>query len=104
MIKGQDIVVLAALMDSLRQKDTYAELGAHVCLSASETHAAVNRLIYAALITADHRALKRNAMRGNLPAYEFLLKQIGQHPDQAQDVSDEETGVIILPPILEGKS
>ena len=62
MIKGQDIVVLAALMDSLRQKDTYAELGAHVCLSASETHAAVNRLIDAALITADHRALKRNAL------------------------------------------
>jgi hypothetical protein len=45
-------------------------------------------------------ALKRNAMRGNLPSYEFLLKQIGQHPDQAQDVSDDETGVIILPPIL----
>lgn len=27
-------------------------------------------------------ALKRSAKRGNLPAYEFLLKQIGQHPDQ----------------------
>lgn len=26
--------------------------------------------------------LKRNAMRGNLPAYEFLLKMIGQHPEQ----------------------
>lgn len=29
-----------------------------------------------------NNALKRNAMRGNLPAYEFLLKMMGQHPDQ----------------------
>ena len=26
--------------------------------------------------------LVRNAMRGNLPAYEFLLKMLGQHPEQ----------------------
>lgn len=26
--------------------------------------------------------LKRNAMRGNLPHYEFLLKMLGQHPEQ----------------------
>ena len=30
------------------------------------------------------KALKRNAMRGNLPALEFLLKIEGQHPDQEQ--------------------
>lgn len=29
------------------------------------------------------KALKRNAMRGNLPCFEFLLKMIDQHPDQA---------------------
>ena len=28
--------------------------------------------------------LKRNAMRGNLAALEFLLKVEGQHPDQEQ--------------------
>lgn len=28
------------------------------------------------------KALKRNAMRGNLPSMEFLLKMMGQHPDQ----------------------
>lgn len=28
------------------------------------------------------KALKRNAMRGNLPSMEFLLKMVGQHPDQ----------------------
>ncbi len=29
-------------------------------------------------------ALKRNASRGNLPAFEFVLKMIGEHPDQLQ--------------------
>lgn len=42
------------------------------------------------LTTAEQKAmndaLKRNAMRGNLPAYEFLLKMIGQHPDQDSNV------------------
>lgn len=35
------------------------------------------------------KALKRNAMRGNLPCMEFLLKMMGQHPDQggAEDKS-----------------
>ena len=28
------------------------------------------------------KALKRNAMRGNLAALEFILKMEGQHPDQ----------------------
>lgn len=46
------------------------------------------------------KALKRNAMRGNLPCMEFLLKMLGQHPDQKQAVSDEETGVILLPPVM----
>lgn len=46
------------------------------------------------------KALKRNAMRGNLAAYEFFLKQIGQHPDQLnKNDSDDtaETGVVIIP-------
>lgn len=30
------------------------------------------------------KALKRNAMRGNLPSLEFLLKLCNQHPDQDQ--------------------
>lgn len=46
------------------------------------------------------KALKRNAMRGNLPSMEFLLKMMGQHPDQKQAVSDEETGVILMPPVM----
>ena len=79
MIKGQDIVVLAALMDSRRQNDTYAELGVRVCLSASETHAAVNRLLNAVLITASRRALWRNAMEFLVHGirYTFPLRSAG---------------------------
>ena len=32
------------------------------------------------------KALKRNAMRGNLPSMEFLLKMMGQHPDQSDQI------------------
>lgn len=35
------------------------------------------------------KALKRNAMRGNLPSMEFLLKMVGQHPDQGDQMSHE---------------
>lgn len=38
------------------------------------------------------KALKRNAQRGNLSSLEFLLKMIGQHPDQN---SSEESNLII---------
>lgn len=35
------------------------------------------------------KALKRNAMRGNLPSMEFLLKMLGQHPDQGDQVNSD---------------
>lgn len=41
------------------------------------------------------RALKRNAMRGNLPSMEFLLKMVGQHPDQQSDGVDESVRITI---------
>jgi hypothetical protein len=34
------------------------------------------------------RSLKRNAQRGNLPSFEFLLKMIGEHPDQQNEGND----------------
>ena len=34
------------------------------------------------------KALKRNAMRGNLPALEFLLSMVGEHPDQDKGNTD----------------
>lgn len=37
------------------------------------------------------KALKRNAMRGNLPSMEFLLKMMGQHPDQGDQMNSNIT-------------
>lgn len=37
------------------------------------------------------KALKRNAMRGNLASLEFLLKMEGQHPDQGATVDQSIT-------------
>ena len=39
-------------------------------------------------------ALKRNAERGNLPAFEFLLKMLGEHPDQGNSTESNITIVI----------
>ena len=61
MLKGQDIVVLAALMGDGGDGESYLELGRRVCLSASETHAAVRRLQASALLTSDRRLLRHNA-------------------------------------------
>lgn len=41
------------------------------------------------------KALKRNAMRGNLPSMEFLLKMMGQHPDQTADDGNKEKTLIM---------
>ena len=43
------------------------------------------------------RSLKRNAQRGNLPSLEFLLKMIGEHPDQlaAEDSKDSTIKIIM---------
>ena len=45
MLKGQDIVILAAIMADQRQGESYAELAERACLSASEAHAAVRRML-----------------------------------------------------------
>ena len=62
MLKGQDIVVLTAIMDGRRQGESYAQLGTRACLSASETHAAVKRLQDASLIGPNWHVLKRNVL------------------------------------------
>ena len=53
MLKGQDIVVLAALMGDGGDGESYLELGRRVCLSDSEKHAAVRRLQTSSLLTSD---------------------------------------------------
>ena len=69
MLKGQDIVILAAIMDGRRQGESYAELSERACLSVSEAHAAVRRLREASLIGENRRVVKRNAV-------EFLVHGI----------------------------
>ena len=60
MIKGQDIVVLAALMDKKAQGLSYAGLADAVCLSVAETHAAVKRLQEATLLNGERSPVRRN--------------------------------------------
>lgn len=73
MLKGQDVVVLAALMDKRGEAESYQELGRRVCLSASETHAVVKRLQTAALLTSDCRVLKRNAIEFLVHGLRYLF-------------------------------
>lgn len=80
MLKGQDIVVLAALMDESRLDRSYADLGKRACLSASETHAAVRRLQESSLINLNKRVLKGNAKEFLTHGlrYAFPLKSAGK--------------------------
>ena len=67
------------------------ELGSKGGKAAAASKKAMNTLKQALIdgLTAEEqeimlKALKLNAMRGNLAALEFLLKVEGQHPDQEQ--------------------
>ena len=60
MIKGQDVVVLAALLENGAEELPYAELGKVARLSVSETHAAVKRLQEAVLLNANRVPVRRN--------------------------------------------
>ena len=79
MLKGQDIVVLAALMDGANPTETYAALGKRVHLSAAETHATVRRLEESSLLGAARRILRRNALEFLVHGirYAFPLRPVG---------------------------
>lgn len=62
MIKGQDMVVLAALMTDGAEVLPYAQLAKLSRLSVSETYGAVQRLQNAALIDGKNRVRARNAV------------------------------------------
>ena len=66
MIKGQDIVVLAVLLERGAEELTFAELGKAAQVSASEAHAAVGRLQAASLVNSE-----RKPVRGHVR--EFLV-------------------------------
>lgn len=73
MIKGQDVLVLAALMPAAPEIVRYATIADRAKLSLSETHAAVNRLQKASLVDANRRVIRRNATEYLVHAlkYEF---------------------------------
>ena len=79
MIKGQDIVVLAKLMDKNAWELTYAELGEATRISASEAHSAIRRLQEASLVNSERHLMKRNVREFLFHAlrYFFPLKYAG---------------------------
>ena len=80
MIKGQDIVVLAALLENGAEKLAYAELGKVARLSASETFAAVKRLQESVLLNANRVPVRRNVGEFLVHAlrYAFPLRPTGK--------------------------
>ena len=79
MIKGQDIVVLAQLMNRDAGALTYAELGKAAKISASEAHSSMRRLQEASLVNSERRVIKRNVREFLFHAlrYFFPLKYSG---------------------------
>ncbi len=78
MIKGQDIVVLAALM-SAKGTSPYLALADKSQLSVSEAHASIKRLQAASLVNAERHLIKRNVEEFLLHAlkYTFPLRMSG---------------------------
>ena len=76
MIKGQDIVVLAALMGGDEHPRSYAPLAKRTKLSVSETHAAVKRLQDAMLVDEDRRLRKRNAVEFLTHAIRYVFPPV----------------------------
>ena len=76
MIKGQDVLVLAALMHEKVEMPRFADVADRAKLSISETHAAVKRLQSASLIDSNRRAIRRNVSEFLIHAlkYEFPIK------------------------------
>jgi hypothetical protein len=65
-MKPQDVVVALGLAAAPDDKVTYPALAASLGLSASETHAAVARLMEAGLVNPERKAIRQNLL-------EFLL-------------------------------
>lgn len=73
MIKGQDIVVLAALMGGGSSDASYAALAERAKLSVSETHAAVRRLQGVSLVDDARRVRRRNALEFLVHGLRYLF-------------------------------
>ena len=109
MLKGQDIVVLAVLMEKGLESASYSRLAKSACISISETYGAIKRLRIAGLLSASHGLLRRN-VREFLECglrYVFPLRPAGgiargQPTLYAAPVAASEFAASGLPPVWEG--
>lgn len=97
MIKGQDVIVLAALMPEVSEVPRYADVAARAKLSLSETHAAVKRLQEAALVDSRRHVNRRNASEFLIHALKYAfppkvtrIVSIGTPTSYAAPVAAEE--------------
>ena len=109
MLKGQDIVVLAVLMEKGLEAASYSRLAKSACLSVSETYGAIKRLRVAGLLSESHGLLRRN-VREFLKCglrYVFPLRPSGgiargRPTSYAAPVAASEFAASGLPPVWEG--
>ena len=111
MIKGQDIVVLAVLMEKGAERLAYAELGKAARVSASEAHAAVKRLQEALLLNSERCPVKGHVEEFLIHGlrYSFPLKASGKMTkgmptSYAAPVAAEAFAVSGQLPVWEGSS
>src|SRR5690348_5144009 len=62
VLKPQDVLVAIQLAAHANQSWTYPQLGAALCLSASEAHAAVKRAVASGLVDGSTRKARSNAL------------------------------------------
>ena len=105
MIKGQDIVVLTAIMGSAVQLP-YAELAEKAQLSVSETHAAVKRLQESSLVNGERKVIRRNAVEFLVHGlkYTFPMKStggynVGMPTSYAAPIAEDEFASVGLVPV-----
>lgn len=105
MIKGQDIVVLAALM-SEKGSFPYLALADKAQLSVSETYASIKRLQAASLVNTERHLIKKNAEEFLLHAlkYTFPLRMsgglsVGMPTAYAAPIAEKEFTVIGRVPV-----
>lgn len=90
-------------LDPVRTKEEARRRGRNGGIASGKTRGALKTFkeaLVAGLTEEEQKAmlnaLKANAKQGNLPSLEFLLRMIGQHPDQSAVVDDDDTGLMIL--------
>ena len=100
MVKGQDVLVLAALMHEKSEMPRFADVAGRAKLSLSETHAAVKRLQAASLVGSNRRVIRRNvteflihALKYEFPIMASRVLSFGMPTSYAAPVAVEEFSI-----------